>query len=142
MSHPLPQEPNKSLLDDPRFEWINRLWRYLKYNFASYETNGTTASLATSSEETATITHGLGTDDVVVFLNAKGGAEGIADENNWQATVSDADGYNRIIYGAGVSGAASATSVGSASTGEVKIIFENRDANSQTISYRVKVTRR
>ncbi len=30
MKFQLPQEPNKSLLDDSRFEWINRLWRHIR----------------------------------------------------------------------------------------------------------------
>jgi len=30
MKWQLPQEPNKPLLDDSRFEWFNRLWRHAR----------------------------------------------------------------------------------------------------------------
>lgn len=100
-----------------------------------YATSGSTASLATNATEDVSVTHGLGTDDVIVEVVAKGNASAIY---SWNATIVLPSGYCTNVN----SDPTISLSYPSApSTGNVTVRFKNWDSTT-TIDYRILVRKR
>jgi hypothetical protein len=93
----------------------------------------TTASLASGAEETTNITHGLGTDNVMVTLMAKGNTSALA----WTATATRPDSLMLYFWGGST---ATATTSGTPSSGQVRIISRNVHGSAQTITVQYQIT--
>lgn len=106
---------------------------------AQYTTTGTTASIASGAEVSVVITHGLGTDNVIVDLIAKGDVSG--GKFNWAAAIRTFSEYNKIVLGHHSQGGGAVTFpvTTAPAAGQVVIRFRNIYVLSQTISYIVIV---
>lgn len=100
------------------------------------KTNLATINAGTSSNYT--ITHGLGTDDVEVFMTALGGDANLSNASDYQIDATRPDGKAHKVLGptvvAMIGGALTA-----ASTGQVKIRVGNLSGVNQTFSVYVSI---
>lgn len=110
----------------------------------NYTTAGATSSLSASLAEELILTHGLGTDDVEVILQAKGSAV----PDDWAAMVYLVQdiGYNFFVSGPGGNqyvpadnGIAGPESIGA---GKIGIKLINPGATTQAIDWRISVKKR
>jgi len=113
-----------------------------------YTTSGTTASIAGGAQVGATITHGLGTDDVMVDIQAK--IDNATYDGRWMVMASIPSGttnnpYNISILGSDAASGANfppASIIHNPSTGTISLTFDNVGTVSATCSYRVRVYKR
>lgn len=125
---------------DTEFDYLNGVTSSIQTQFDNkpsfgYTTSGTTASLgAGAASSTEVITHSLGTDNVEVFLIAKGSV----DIDEWVASIYYNDGMNVGVHGAAAYADAPPLGLSSAA-GTIYLKFINTHTSSQTISYRVIV---
>jgi hypothetical protein len=125
-------------------ETITAVWNFtgvptinstdIRHGNAEYVANGTTSSIAHGSVSDFTITHGLGTDDILVLMHAVGTTSGVTGISWSYRTPDDYHG----IGGTSISQGFAA----SPSTGDVGIRMRNDGGSAQTISYRILVIKR
>lgn len=100
----------------------------------------TTASLASGAMEIKDITHGLGTENLLVLLTAKGDSLSASeDQDNWMITVKLSTLHNLLFLGPGNSGTSMATLISAPGSGVVRFGVVNTDAAAQTITVRYTI---
>ncbi len=101
---------------------------------AAYRITGTTSSLAAGSNETISIIHGLGTDEVLVLVIAKN--NNASKQNLWAAAWRRPDGLGQNTQFDPTGPDPILTAV---LPGTLSVRFKNRDTGSATIDYEVLV---
>lgn len=94
----------------------------------------TATTLAAGSEQTATVTHGLGTDDVFIVLHGIG-----ATNENWVALGKRVDGSESVIRGTANSSTSMIGPVGNPSSGDINVSVRNDHGSAQTITIKYAV---
>lgn len=88
----------------------------------------TTGTIGASATENTAITHGLGTDNVVIGLRAEG-----ENANKWEIGIGFPDGAELRFISPKITSITEMT-LSSPSTGDVNILVKNRDDAGQTIT--------
>ena len=96
----------------------------------------TTASLGIGGLEDNTITHGLGADDVMVIIMAKGNSN----PEDWLASIVRPDGTNRSEFG-GEPSDPSFTLPSAPSSGDITIRVTNGGKGTQTVTINYLIIR-
>lgn len=94
----------------------------------------TATNLGAGSEQTATITHGLVTDDVAIIIHATG-----ATNENWVALGKRSDGTETVIRGTANSSTSMIGPLSAPSSGNVNVSVRNDHGAAQTITVKYMI---
>ena len=120
-------------------------WRLASVGFPNstnvYRADWVTNSLAQDAEQAYTVTHSLGSDDVICDISAEGRSATAADKNQWAVLAYFVDGTCKAFSGdtALVTPAYEAANV--PASGTIKLDFVNRDATTQITDVKITVIR-
>lgn len=101
----------------------------------------TTGSLSSSGgSDNRDIVHGLGTDNVIVEVMAKGNAAGFGSQNeSWWCAVHRPDGVCRVFLGPNLTQLPAHDETGTPNSGRIRFHTVNRHSGSQTITVHYEI---